>query len=351
MDKETQNKVFNEWFQIEKKLGHKGAVGGQLVCTVPSLAKYINKLHRTFSFKINAQDFMAESAYQIYLALGKFEVQDGELEDPKNQSKLFAYVKRTLSHQAIRFSNPETLFTTTTVDGKKTHIKLTMEVSSLDIALMEEEPTTLKDLIPNEANLFGTKEGYKATQFNQWFQESKEEFLTERELHLLATLPRYINDNGTYSMEQFKETGIQNKHLKRTLDRIKEKTHVAYQNSKEIENMNPIKEYLELIDKEDTTDKDVLDWLLDAMEITWFATELQKRLSQEQEKELIRFYQSEGATGLGRSLYAVNEAIVDWGRESIRDFAYNKVEFPAQPISLGERGIVAVDAFGVFHSY
>ncbi len=215
MNKKEQDTIFSSWFEL-KPLRQDGIIGSQLVCTNPYLASLIRNLHRQYKFKIGTANFMAESAFCVYNAIGKFEIDKGQLEDDINQRKLFTYVKNTLTNQAIRFSNPETLFTTQNINGKRQHIKIVIMATSLEKVLMEDETEeTLHDVVASEANLFGPKSGYKVNEFIEWFSANKAALLTEKELHILEVLPQYITDSGTYSMEQVEQTGVRNKHLKR----------------------------------------------------------------------------------------------------------------------------------------
>lgn len=351
MIKEIQDKVFLDWFCLEV-INDNGVVSGQLRCVNRELNTYIRKIHNTYRFKIGLNDFLEEAAYNTYLSLGKFEVREGRLEDWPNQRKLMAYVKETLAHQSIRFSNPETLFTT----SHKAHIKIVMPVSSLDIVLMgfDGQSNPMMETVPSEANLLELKDGYKATHFMTWFRAQKANFLTEKELLLLEKLPQYINNNGQYSMAQHEATGVQNKHLKRYLDRIKEKTLAAYQADQKgaviVSNLALLeRSYKNLMAQEETEDGHIKLFIKEAMENEEFTELISEGLSLAQQKELNRFYQGKGDIS-NKILYLVNEAIMKAQEPQYKEVEINNGwELPKEE-RMAPGGIYEVNTYGVMNS-
>ncbi len=308
MNKKEQDTIFSSWFEL-KPLRQDGIIGSQLVCTNPYLASLIRNLHRQYKFKIGTANFMAESAFCVYNAIGKFEIDKGQLEDDINQRKLFTYVKNTLTNQAIRFSNPETLFTTQNINGKRQHIKIVIMATSLEKVLMEDETEeTLHDVVASEANLFGPKSGYKVNEFIEWFSANKAALLTEKELHILEVLPQYITDSGTYSMEQVEQTGVRNKHLKRVLERIEEKAAYAYQE----EPMKPslVGQYKNLAKRQEVSNEDIKDWLKEAMNTDEnFTLLVQDFLCSSEQRALNRWFQ--GKDDLSSAiLFKINEGLM-----------------------------------------
>lgn len=281
---EAKEALFHQLFQtqVNHNPGNKKLVDTTIVCTSPTLRAHFNKLYQKFRGQMNRMDFMSECTYWSYQAVTKFTLLDGNWrdvldgKDQKNMNKILSYIKITVGSNAIRFSNPDTQFTTRSINGQQKHVKIVLELSSLDAMLFGEDgtPTALEELIDTNQNLWGRDiTEYKMNHFTQWFHATKHTFLRDSQLRLLENLPKALNDNGTFNGERLKEEcGITANNLPVYLERIKtralneweEQFPNGHKTLTEVENAQrkrKLKHLHKLLEEEDCDDQRIINWL------------------------------------------------------------------------------------------
>lgn len=296
---------------------------------------------------------MAECMYWTFDALHKFELQDSsdsweglvDGTDNKNLGRLINYVKSTVSAMAMDFVNPNSLQTSRTIDGEKTYIRMVFRYSSIDAPtpLGKDSESSLADLLGEDSNLFVRRNAkYQMSEFEEWFLAEHKNFLTKRQSELISVLPRTLNDGEfSFNGDLLKSEAKINhrKNLTHLLNRIRETTKTEWEKTQKgktkmpryhTDRDNKLKTYTDLINKGETTDKDIQNWIVEGCQgKEWLEDTIQKGLKVEHLKNLNRCIKDlEDMTK--PTLYAINENLI----QAIEDLEKYAREIPMKTITL-----------------
>lgn len=327
--------VLNELFELEV-INSQQRVTTRINCKNKALNAHFNNLHRKYSFKISYDTFFTECIYWSFQALEKFTLESGSWEgvldgtNQKGRGQLINYIKTTVENQAIRFANPDTLFTTRKVNGKREHVQIELVFSSLDALIMDSEgdqSTLINSIAENQNHLDRDTRKYKINHFVAWFENTKHLILQDSQLKLLEELPEALNDdsktfNGAYLQE---ELGILPNNLPKYLDRIKERTLKAYltefpngvstlKQSKATKRYKRLKNFFQRLNKEELPDQEVYRWIYKIMEETWANEALEKALTLEERINLNLSYQGRAALSKKTAYKAINALYEEMNR-------------------------------------
>lgn len=327
----AKEELFNQWFSLETIKGE--TVKTRIHCSHGALRKHFKSLYQKYTGLIKYEEFMAECMYWTFDALRKFTLQekgdtwaglvDGT--DDKNLARLTTYIKSTVEAMAMDFVNPNSIRTSRSVDGEKTYIRMVFRYDSIDtpaLSSSDNPEESLIGLLGNDSNLFAQcQANYQMSEFEEWFLSEHKNFLTKKQAELISTLPKTLNDGEfSFNSELIKtEANIKHrKNLTHYLNRIRATTQAEWEARQQTltttprtvtDRANKLKGYFDLIDHEETTDKDIQDWIAKECRQEWLEDVIQKGLKAEQLKNLNRCLK--GLEDMSRAtLSAVNENLV-----------------------------------------
>lgn len=376
---DKREELYEKWFinQVREVHEHGMLIDVEMMCTKPALANFFNALYTKYRGQMNRKDFMSECYYWSYVAISKFTLLSGDWEgllnetDSVNVAKLITYIKSYVQSNAIRFANPNTQFTTKSIAGKTTNIKINFEYSSLDALLTDSDgEVPLIEILGENSNLYQNRDNeYVKCEFVEWFTANREQILTKKQVLLLDNLPSALNENNnTYNGELLKEMGIDARNLTKNMNTIKSRVALkweAYQKennnvnqySSKAKRSNLLQKYMNLVADERTTNKEIEQWLVANMEKhAWLEDLIQLNITQEERIACIR-----ASKGLKRiqqaTLYKINEIIYQENlklkrliQADNREKEKHLIE-PAKnaPVNKTFKGIYTIDAFGMHH--
>lgn len=277
--------VFHSYFDkrvIDYPVSRSGqSVGTYLDFKDGRLNAHFETLKQKYSFKKGWEDLQSEYIYQAWVAIDRFKpIVDSSNKTEKDiwleilnrennheENKLIKYIKSTVGFKIYEFANPNAFRTTTTKNGKKVHYTLVMDMESLDGLLSDSYERDAQPLQLTDENMLfdNTMYEYYITFFQKWFNEKKEEILTENQVEFLENLKKCSKDHHL-TAEEFEEvTGVRWANYSRWLRRIESRIVKAWkeenpakQSRKQVYNnarIEYLKEFMRIVDCEDNLDQ------------------------------------------------------------------------------------------------
>lgn len=238
---QKKEKVFYNYFEkrvIHYPVSRNGQnVSAYLYVQDGRLGKHYEGLKNKYKFKRSEFDLQSEYILQSWEAINRFESEDWEglinQSNTHEELKLLKYIRTYTTNRMNEFINPNAFRTTTTdEDGAVIHQTIIAEFQSLD-ALLNTPPGSTSELqLTDKHNVFNTEMyEYYVTFFQKWYEENKEDILTDSQLVFMENLSKYKGEPLTG--ENYNEiTGKNWKHFRRDLDRVSTRVASAWELAK-----------------------------------------------------------------------------------------------------------------------
>ena len=374
-----KEELYEKWFvnRVHNVSSNGKLIEVEMLCTKPALQNFYNSLYMKYKGQMNRKDFMSECYYWSYVALSKFTLLSGTWEgvidesNTVNVAKLITYIKSYVQSNAIRFSNPNTQFTTKSIAGKTENIKINFEYSSLDSVLTTADgDVSLVEILGVETQLYHNRDDeYYMSEFVEWFITNRKQILTKKQALLLDNLPRALNEhNNTYNGDLLKGMGIDARNLTKNMNAIKNRVATKWElyqdenNNKNVysdksKRSNLLQKYQNALNDDRTTNKDIQNWIVSNVDkYAWLEDLIHTNLKTIQRKNYIRCCK-ELEQMKPDTLYAINEIIykehlklkqlIQKEEREKSILLFKKAKKTA--ISDDFKGIYTVDAYGLHH--
>lgn len=239
-----REELFSQLFELKKveysSPRNKKYVDTYIYCTDSYLNSYFQGVIKKFGRgQLKQSELWSEIITYTYKAIYKYELEDNFnnlSEHEKNKTR--KYIKKYVYYAVKERSNPNSKKMTLKVNGERKSVPVNMEVASLDSSVSyEDTETTLINLLNAESSLFYTnpERSYQMNRFILWFQENKQEILTQSQLDFLEKLELIKELNNPKPAEIKEVTGTESHQVNQKLKRIKNRILTAWEEESEKE--------------------------------------------------------------------------------------------------------------------
>jgi len=330
--REHREELFKQLFELKKvqynSPRNRKYIDTYIYCTDEYLNTYFQGVIKKFGRgQLKQSELWSEIITFAYKAIYNYRLEDNFnnlIEHEKN--KVRKYIKKYVYYAVKERSNPNTKKMTLRVDGERKSVDVDLEITSLNIQVTHEDTdTTLINLLNAESSIFhaNTEKSYQVNKFILWYNEHKEEILTQSQLEFLDNLELIKELNNPTPREIKAVTGTESHQVNQKLKRIRRRIVTAWEEESEqekktrrvkklIKQINKLNEFFTILNEEENKEVNLKlsEWVRENLES--LENLLYRELSREQCIELTRL-QNRDIEGLQkRTLYKVIDTLSDY---------------------------------------
>ncbi len=237
-----KEELFNQLFELKKvsypRSKNNKTTDTYIYCNDSYLSTYFNGVINKFGRgKLKQSDL-----WSVIISFSYKAIIQSDLEEDFNKlsehekNKLRKYIKKNVYYGIKEKSNPDSKKMTIKVNGVRKSVPVDMNVSSLDkLVSGDDSETALINLLEADSSIFsGNRElSYQMNKFIVWFDENKEEVLTQSQNNFLQDL-LLIKELDNPKPEEIKElTGTESHQVNQKLKRIEKRILTAWRKESE----------------------------------------------------------------------------------------------------------------------